>query len=604
MVKFYDSDVELNQIQNKIIDQLLVLTSILGSIILGLSILGAWLYGPRPTTIVHLLIFGLIVVLTIFRKWFQPKFKIVFILLLLGFDIFHSIYYGGFISSAKIVLAVLPVFISFVYPFRRAVYLLIFLVIGYSLIGYLYVSGIVVSDIDPTEFSSKPFAWVLDCSIIIFCSFGLLYIGKTYNATLSDNSRLIKSQNTEIVNRDKKFEILFQSSNDAILLFQNQVFVDCNEKSLELFGCSRKELIGKSPIDFSPERQSDGELSEDRAMRFLQKTYSGQPQTFEWVHSKLNGDLFDALISLKLVNLPGEKYIQAAIRDITREKVIERELYAYQDHLQSMVIERTSELEKANQQLSAANRELQETLNKLKQTQSHLIESEKMASVGVLTAGISHEINNPLNFILGGLFKLKDTFIHPEEYEQEDDLEDIRKETVQVIDGGVTRIRDIVKSLNHFNRSNDLVFQSCNVQVILENCFNILNHELADKQLVRQFISPDLVVWGNEGKLHQIFLNLIHNANQATPEGGIIKVITERDKENKCGRITVADAGEGIPKEHLSKVFDPFFTTKPPGEGVGLGLFIVYQIVKEHKGIINVESDSQGTAVTVDLPIG
>lgn len=603
MVKFYDSDVDLIQIQNKIIDQLLVLTSIWGSLIVSLSLFGVWLYGARPTTAIHLLVFGLLVLLTLLRKWFRPKFKMTLVLLLLGLDIFHSIYYSGYISSAKIVLVVVPVFISFVYPFRKALYLLFLLVAIYSFLGYLFVTGQLVTDLDPNSFAVKPFAWVLDCAIILFSSFGLLYIGKTYHLTLLENSKLIKSQNTEILNRAKKFEVLFQSSHDAILLYKDQRFVDCNEKSLELFECSRDELIGKTPIHFSPDKQPGGESSLVKATQYLRKTYAGEPQLFEWVHSKANGETFHSVISLKLVRLPTEKYIQAVIRDITREKVIEKELFAYQDHLESMVVDRTKELEKANLQLSKANQDLQNTLDQLRQTQSQLIESEKMASVGVLTAGISHEINNPLNFILGGLYRLKDTFTNPEEYDQESELEDIRKETVEMIDGGVTRIRDIVKSLNHFNRLDGQAQQHCNVHVVLDNCLTILNHELSDKVVERNFSDKEIMLWGNDGKLHQVFLNLVHNASQATPEGGVIRICTCVSKDEKFGQITISDSGEGIPEEYLSKVFDPFFTTKPPGEGVGLGLFIVYQIVKDHNGTIHVESDKKGTAVIVEIPL-
>lgn len=600
----FNTEDDIEHIRNRIVDQLLIVISFLGVFIISLSILGVYLFGPRITTLMHSGLLTLAILLTIFRNHFKPVVKLALLLFFLGADILFSIYQLGYISSAKIVITILPVFISFICPMRKAVYFLVLMTVAYLTLGYLHIEGVLEAGVSAEEVISRPFSWIMDCAIIAFSSIGLMYVGKTYNQAILENSQLIKYQNSEILNREKKYEVLFQSSNDAIMLIRDMKLVDCNEKALQLFGYSRKELLGSNPLMLSPEIQPDGETSLSKAEFFGKEVAKGEPQFFEWLHSKKNGEEFTAFLSLKLVKLEGSRFVQVVIRDITHRKKIEKELLDHQDHLEQLVEERTLKLEQTNKMLSEANLELKETLDQLRQTQAQLIESEKMASVGILTGGISHEINNPLNFILGGLYKLKDTFSNPEDYDEEGELEETRVETIEIIDEGVTRIRDIVKSLNHFNRANDHIMQPCDVHVILDNCLRILNHELLGLKVQRNFQKGALNVFGNDGKLHQIFLNLIHNANQSILGKGNIEILTAISNETRMAVIKVKDNGTGIPEENLTKVFDPFFTTKPPGEGVGLGLFIVYQLVKEHEGDIQIASDDSGTQVTVVLPLG
>jgi PAS domain S-box-containing protein len=593
----------LEQIQDRVINQVLLLICGVGGVIVFLTVVKVSVYGLGRTGIVHLTVLLFMITLALFRKRLSGKLKITLILVALGVDITWSVYVGGFISSAKILLAVIPVYISFIFSYRTSLISLLAIIVAYGVMGYFFITGTFVSSLDLAPYSLRPTSWMIDCAIILFSSSGLLYIGRAYNQSMLENSAVIESQVAEITDREKKYEELFQSSNDAILLFQDQVFVDCNKKATELFSCERDDLIGTNPIKFSPEFQPDGQSSEAKATIFLEKTHAGEPQVFEWEHCKLNGEPFDALISLKLVKLQEINYVQAVIRDITREKAIEKELINHRDHLEKLVEDRTVKLEQINQQLTCSNTELQTTLNELRKTQTQLIESEKMASVGILTAGVSHEINNPLNFILGGLHKLKDTYENKAEYLVEE-LEIKRKESVEVIDEGVNRIKGIVKSLNHFNRANDSIMQPCNAHVILDNCANILNHELQGVQLKKSYCDDLVVIQGNEGKLHQVFLNLIHNARQSIEGEGVIELITGYNQANEMGFITVSDTGAGIPEDKLSKVFDPFYTTKPPGEGVGLGLFIVYQIVKELKGKIEINStEATGTSITTSFPI-
>ncbi len=599
----YNTDDATVRIQNKITDLILVFLSFLGVLIILLSFIGVMLYGFRITTLVHSIVFMLIVTLALMRHQFTPRFKMLVLLFILAIDVLYSIYHDGFISSAKIVMAVLPVFLSFLFSFRKAMYFLFLLICAYLVLGFLHISGWRIGDLDPATFTLKPFAWIMDCTVMCFASIGLIYIAKTYNKAILTNSKLIKEQSIEIINRQRRFEVLFQSLNDAIFLFQDLKVVDCNQSALILFGYTKEELIGLSPGQLSPKFQLDGSISEIRAKGLLEAALTGISQSFEWISSKKNGQRVHTHVHLNMLILDNVEYVQAVVRNVSHQKRIEKELISYQEHLERLVDERTLKLEQANQQLSQANSELGETLHQLRKTQAHLIESEKLASVGILTAGISHEINNPLNFILGGLYRLKDTFSNPLDYQGDQEIEEVRKQTVDVIGDGAMRIQGIIKSLNHFNRSNQHVMKPCDIHEVLDNCLRILGHELAHQELIRDYYGDELLVLGNDGKLHQIFLNLIHNAKQALENSGQISISTAISTENHLACITISDTGCGIPKENMSKVFDPFFTTKPPGEGIGLGLFIAYQLVKDHDGAIAIESDEPGTRVFIDLPL-
>lgn len=252
--------------------------------------------------------------------------------------------------------------------------------------------------------------------------------------------------------------------------------------------------------------------------------------------------------------------------------------------LESLVEERTSELK--------------QTLDELKERQNQLIESEKMASLGLLSAGIAHEINNPLNFILGGYFGVRG-ILEGSSLESEK-----TKMYLEAIKEGVERTSKIVKGLNQFTRSGDSVEERFDLHDILENCLVILTHSLRDRISVESNLhSHPLVVKGNSGKIHQVFLNILTNAIQAMEgKSGTLGVNSYRDSEYSI--IQISDTGVGIKEEDQNKIRNPFFTTKDPGKGVGLGLPIAYKIIQDHSGSIEMESEwGKGTVVRIKLPL-
>lgn len=297
--------------------------------------------------------------------------------------------------------------------------------------------------------------------------------------------------------------------------------------------------------------------------------------------------------------------------DITKRKQVELEIEDYKNHLEKLVKERTEDLEAANEELLSSNEELyrtnktinkqraqlEQTLHQLKETQSQLVQTEKMASLGVLTAGVAHEINNPLNYILGSYSGLQ--IVLKENYENNETVATLLK-SMKI---GIYRATNIVKSLNQFSRSQDKLDEKCDIHSILDNCILILNNQLKDRiEVAKNYTEKPIVIEGNSGKLHQVFLNILTNSVHAIEKNGTIQIKTLAHQ--KYISIEIIDSGSGISQKNLSKVMDPFFTTKDAGKGTGLGLSISYTIIKEHKGEIKFSSEeNKGTIVKIKLPI-
>ena len=247
--------------------------------------------------------------------------------------------------------------------------------------------------------------------------------------------------------------------------------------------------------------------------------------------------------------------------------------------------------------------QLEENLSRLAQShkdlgeaQQQLIQSEKMASVGQLAAGVAHEINNPLGTIL--------LYSHMilEKLEQKDS----RREELDTIAKEATRCRDIVRGLLDFARQRKLQVENVDVNQILEEGISLVAAQPAfGKVEIAKTLDPSLpTTEGDPVQLKEVFLNILSNAGEAMPQGGKVTVVSRfREAGSHPIEIMIRDTGQGIPQENLNKIFMPFFTTKKIGQGTGLGLAIAYGIVKMHHGSIDVQSKvGEGTTFWVKLP--
>jgi len=279
-------------------------------------------------------------------------------------------------------------------------------------------------------------------------------------------------------------------------------------------------------------------------------------------------------------------------------------------------------LQTAQIRLKRANTQLHERMEDLKHNQQSLIQSEKMASVGTLAAGIAHEINNPLGYSISNLCTLqeyvKDIKLcndkilndpnvseHTKSCLMDTDysyvLEDLNDLTAVTLNGLKTA-KNIVADLRGFAHSKDGEFCALDINEGLKTTLNVVNSQLKNHCKIKLNLNALPEVHGNIGKLNQVFMNIILNASQACDDDGIIEICTYSHNGAAC--IEISDNGRGIEKTNISDIFLPFFTTKPVGQGTGLGLSISYKIIKEeHQGALTVESSPNGTTFKVSLPI-
>lgn len=304
-------------------------------------------------------------------------------------------------------------------------------------------------------------------------------------------------------------------------------------------------------------------------------------------------------------------------------------ILAYRNNLKNSktLLLQKEEIEKVNRDLKLSNAQLFDTITKLKEAQSQLVSSEKMASLGVLTAGIAHEINNPVNFIYTGINSLKldmTDLLHAvneieslisqeslselkskiEEIKNEvafDEVVEIIQQTIDDIKVGAERTTEIVKGLRNFSRMDKDSMQMYNVHEGIESALLLLKNKYKNHiEIVREYSDlPSIECFA--GKLNQVFLNIIGNAIDAIKDKGQITISTHLKDENIV--VDISDNGKGIPKDVIDKIFDPFFTTKVVGQGMGLGLSISFGIINEHNGKINVKSEeNRGTTFSISLP--
>jgi signal transduction histidine kinase len=253
--------------------------------------------------------------------------------------------------------------------------------------------------------------------------------------------------------------------------------------------------------------------------------------------------------------------------------------------------------------LSKQNQALSTTIDQLKETESQLVQSEKLASLGRMSAGIIHEINNPLNFATTGLFALRNKSKHlaPEERrEYEEILADIEE--------GVKRVRNIVSDLRMFSHPDAGPAELVDVAEAVNTSLRFLAGEWKNKVRVEQKIVPGQTVLANRNKLIHVLVNLLQNSLDAMRhkkfENDAPAILIQGRTEGDRSLIVIRDNGPGIEQKHLNKIFDPFFTTKDVGEGMGLGLSICHRIVRGFDGHISVKTEvGQFCEFTLDFPV-
>lgn len=235
----------------------------------------------------------------------------------------------------------------------------------------------------------------------------------------------------------------------------------------------------------------------------------------------------------------------------------------------------------------------------LRATQAELVQSAKLASLGTLSAGIAHEINNSINFVNGAIQPLEKLIGKLEPVSQRD--YEVGKKLLVAIKDGVGITVEIVKSLRQFTGLNQAKLKDVKIHEVARSVSTILHAKLKDSYRVELDIPEDLTLYGDVVGINQILMNLMTNAMDAMPKGGTIRISARENGEQVV--IEVRDTGSGIPKEIVDKIFDPFFTTKEVGKGTGLGLYIVNKEMERYKGKVIVNSiPAHGTSFELYFP--
>jgi two-component system, NtrC family, sensor kinase len=346
-----------------------------------------------------------------------------------------------------------------------------------------------------------------------------------------------------------------------------------------------------------------------------------------YLGSAIEAILLSIALADKITILRKEKELsQAEAIKISREN--EKLVREQNVVLEQKVAERTEELQLVNEQVTAAYKDL-------KDAQIQLVEAEKMASLGVLTAGIAHEINNPINFVKSNIKPLqldfKDLLEVIDEYEklhdtdvskmssQLQEIESLKKEIdlefvkteiknlMKGIENGAERTAEIVRGLRTFSRLDESSIKTVDIHEGLDSTIILLRSNIPANITVVKNYYADGVIECFPGKLNQVFMNILSNAIQAIKEKPApvneerITISTKNLNEGEV-EIRIGDTGRGMTEEVKQKIFEPFFTTKDVGEGTGLGLAIVFKIIQEHSGKIEVESEpGKGTEFIITL---
>ncbi|MEA3366366.1 MAG: ATP-binding protein, partial [Candidatus Hydrogenedentes bacterium] len=356
---------------------------------------------------------------------------------------------------------------------------------------------------------------------------------------------------------------------DAIFLMDGIHFIACNERVCDFFGVPKEEIVGNTPIAFSPETQPDGTSSDGLARRYVDAVLAGTPQFFTWQHRRASGEVFYTEISLNRVKLQEKYYVQAIVRDIS-ERV-------------------RSEEEK----------------NRL-EVQLH--QAQKMEAVGQLAGGIAHDFNNILQAIRGN------TDLARQDLSHDSLLLEYLDEVVRASERGAS----LVNQLLTFSRRMPMQRQQVDIATLVHDLTKMLQLLIGDDIELVVRCEEDLPsIEADVAQIQQVIINLCLNARDAMPEGGRITITGQarelsdafcvRNPWARPGsyvRLAVSDTGSGIPEEAQNQIFEPFFTTKEIGKGTGMGLATVYANVKRHNGFVAFKSKvDKGTEFEVFLPV-
>ncbi len=448
-------------------------------------------------------------------------------------------------------------------------------------------------------------------------------------ARIKSGERIIRLEEQYIQLQDvliesrNKFRFVLDALHEEILAVDPSLtIVSVNLAFLKQRGLTFVNVIGK------PMRNEAFWFYDPSLMNLLETDVentlkSGKPnRRIRMIHVRKDVPLVYEIQTIPILNEKQET-IQVVIllRNVTEEHRRREE-----------IVQLNRRLEQTLSELHSKNETLEKTLSRLKETQSQMIQSEKMASIGQLAAGIAHEINNPVGFVSSNLNTLSgyiddlkailseyrailrqaaasgvpipgiDRALNTEADREVDFILEDLPQLVRESREGLDRIRKIVIDLKDFAHPGEDTLKLSDLNQNIDSTLNIVWNEIKYKAVVHKDYGDIPQIHCYPQQLNQVFMNLLVNAAQAISDKGEIHIATRAQGDMVI--VTISDTGCGIPPEHIHRIFDPFFTTKEVGKGTGLGLNVAYNVIRKHKGTITVESTpGKGTTFTVRLPI-
>ena len=443
-------------------------------------------------------------------------------------------------------------------------------------------------------------------------------------------------------------------------------FASANPATVEMFGAkSAEDFLTHGPFDLSPEHQPDGRASAGKAAEMIETAMREGSHFFEWTHKRISGEEFPATVLMTRMELGGKSFLQATVRDISEQKradeavammarfpsenpnpVLKMDkngLLLYANEASKYLLAGLDNINKCvahdflirlcQSALEKDIPEIQEVtcaeriyllnivpfkrsnyvniygsdITELKKLEEQLLQSQKMEAVGLLAGGIAHDFNNILSLIMGYGYLLQ----------MKIDSEDPLRENVDQILVSADRAAEITHSLLAFSRKQLLNPQLININAMMKTFEKFLSRLIGeDIEVSINYTDNDVISMADSGQIEQVLLNLATNARDAMPHGGHLMLDTQLaelddtfigahgyGEPGMFAVISVSDTGSGMDKETMAKIFEPFFTTKEAEKGTGLGLAMVYGIIKQHNGYINVYSEpGMGTTFRIYLP--
>lgn len=454
--------------------------------------------------------------------------------------------------------------------------------------------------------------------VLIATVFILIWIIKLRKRIYTSTEALIQSE--------KKYRSIFENAVEGIFqALPNGEILAANSAFAKLLGYDSPEELIKHNVSLS-------NLYTDISSRtkLLARLVKGIVKNFETTIYRRDGSIIYISINAYAVRDKNHNllYIEGISTDITERKKAEEALKKAKEELEIRVQERTAELREKNEELNSTNEELNRALKYLKTTQSQLVDSEKMASLGQLTAGIAHEINNPINFVTSNIKPLRMDFedirqlfkkyktLHSE-HDSKSKLQEIEAFCKEIepeflfdeieslfngIEEGAIRTREIVMGLKNFSRLDEDVFKQANIHEGINSTLVLLKNKFKNRISIHKDYGELPTIECLPGKINQVFMNILNNAIQAIEDSGEIYIRTFA--ENDKVKISIRDTGVGMTEGVKKHIFEPFFTTKDVGAGTGLGLSISFGIIEKHNGKIDVKSEPEkGTEFTITLPV-